>query len=82
MTEGVGCVSCREIKARGKKRTKAFLGRIVAALWLSVVLVLAVFFSGEMAEYALDGLSLAVFTVLPTAIPSMVLCDLYRYYRG
>lgn len=78
MTEGIYCEKCARIKRRG--RTGVLLGKVAAAVWLFGVLGFALFFSGEAAGYAIDGLSLAVFTVLPTAIPSMVLCDLYRCY--
>ena len=80
MTEGACCKKCARVKSASKRRTGIILGRVAAVLWLFGVLGFALFFSGEVAGYAIDGLTLAVFTVLPTAIPSMVLCDLYRCY--
>ena len=78
MTEGI----CREQCVRMRRRGwwAILLGRGAALIWLFGVLGFALFFSGEAAGYVIDGLSLAVFSVLPTAIPSMLVCDIYRCY--
>ena len=78
MTEGACCENCAR-KKHGL-RCGGLVRRLAAVGWLLGVLGFALFLSGEAAKYAIDGLSLAVFSVLPTAIPSMLICDIYRTF--
>ncbi|MBR5449451.1 MAG: hypothetical protein IKV43_05620 [Clostridia bacterium] len=74
MTEAV-CTRKKETRMCG-----GVVCRAVSTLWLFGVLGFSLFFSGEVAGYAIEGMALAVFSVLPTAIPSMLICDLYRSF--
>lgn len=49
-------------------------------IWLTFTVGFAVFLSAEAAGYALAGIETAVLSVIPTALPSMLICDLYRSY--
>ncbi len=70
---------CGRKKARGRLVPLRGLGSAALSLAsLSLVIFFAAFLSGEASEFALSGMRLAVLTVLPSAFPSMLVCDLYR----
>ncbi len=81
-----------ECKAYGNRRkresrksgcaifTSKVIDGILPLLLFLLLLFILIFHSAEAGGFALSGMSLAVMTVLPTAFPSMLICDIYRAF--
>lgn len=64
------------VSERGKGAKK----EIVSLLILSMTVLIGIMISGEAGEYVQDGMRLAVECVIPTALPFMIIADLYVCY--
>lgn len=63
-----------------RRFTVGWIWAAVSPILLLAVVFFALFLSTEAAEYAISGMTLAVTAVIPSAFPSMLLCDLYRRF--
>ena len=63
-----------------KKSALSWRGEMLSLLLLGTVVFWAVALSGEAAEYVRSGMRLAVECVIPTALPFMIISDLYMAY--
>lgn len=66
--------------ARAKERKKGIGGAIFGLLSLGLVFVYVIVFSEKVGNGILEGLSLALTRVIPTALPFMIISDLYLAY--
>lgn len=59
---------------------KAWLGKTRSVLLLIATLVFGIAISAEAGEYVIEGIDLAVKYVIPSALPFMIISDLYMHY--
>ena len=67
--------------ARGAAKRGGIAVRLLAPIfWLFLVVSFSLFLSEEAARHAIEGIRLAVMSVIPTAFPCMLICDLYSTF--